>query len=272
MSNDTQAERQRKKGIYLLPNLFTTGTIFGGFYAIIAATQGRFEDAAIAIFIAMVMDALDGRVARLTNTQSDFGMQYDSLADMVSFGVAPALIMYEWQLKGLIDWPPLFGEPGLWAKIGWAAAFIYVSAAALRLARFNVQSGKAEDKRYFIGVPSPSAAALVVGTVWVLHRGQYEEIASWIPYLCIALTAGAGFLMVSNIVYYSFKDVDTIKKVPFFVMPAIALVVTVVSFNPSVFIYITFLTYIASGPIMWVAKKLMLKRQRSKRATTSTNK
>lgn len=250
-------EKQRRKGIYLLPNLFTVGTIFGGFYAIVASTQGRFEAAAIAIFVAMVMDGLDGRVARLTNTQSDFGMQFDSLADMVSFGLAPALIIYEWQLKGMVEW----GEA--WGRFGWVAAFIYVAAAALRLARFNVQV-ESVDKRFFKGLPSPAAAILLVGSMWVLL--SIELPANVLAYIALFITLAGGGLMVSNVTYYSFKDIDAIKKVPFFVMPAIILVLCAVIISPAHILYTVFLTYVVSGPCISIYRRVRLMRRRAKNA------
>src|SRR5436309_9797889 len=191
--------RIRRRGIYLLPNLFTTAALFAGFYAIVQAMNGRFDQAAIAIFVAMVLDGLDGRVARLTRTQSAFGAEYDSLADMVSFGAAPALIVYEWALKGM-------------DKLGWIAAFVYVAGAALRLARFNTMLDVA-DKRWFTGLPSPSAAALVAGFVWVIDDLGYDpEPLRWWAWF---VTVFAGLTMVSNFKYWSFKSFNLKKSVPF---------------------------------------------------------
>ena len=198
--HDEQGRKVRHRGIYLLPNLFTTAALFSGFYAIINGMSGHFENAAIAIFVAMVLDGLDGRVARLTNTQSSFGAEYDSLSDMVAFGVAPALVAFEWALGSL-------------GKVGWMVAFIYVAGAALRLARFNTMVGKA-DKRYFIGLASPAAAALVAGTVWAFS--DFGIKGSNMAFLVALLVAGAGMLMVSNIKYNSFKDLDLKGRVPFF--------------------------------------------------------
>lgn len=193
------AEKKRRRGIYLLPNLFTTAGLFAGFYAIISAMNGRFEAAAIAIFIAMIMDGIDGRLARMTNTQSDFGKEYDSLADAVSFGVAPSLVIYLWALAPL-------------GKIGFAAAFVFAACAALRLARFNTQIGII-DKRYFQGLASPAAAALIAGFVW------WGDDASWVredlTWVAAILTVAAGVLMVSNVRYYSFKDLDLRVKCHF---------------------------------------------------------
>ena len=225
--------KKRRRGIYLLPNLFTTACLFSGFYAIVAAVSGRFEAAAIAVFIAMIMDGLDGRVARMTNTQSDFGAQYDSLADMVSFGLAPALVMFEWSLQGL-------GKPG------WLAAFVFTAGAALRLARFNTQIGNA-SKRYFQGLASPAAAAVVVGMVWVMTE-YGQKGADW-SYAGFALTLAAGILMVSNVKYRSFKDLDLRGKVPFIAVLVIVLGFVLITSSPPEVLFGGFLAYAASGPI-----------------------
>ncbi|MCW8959287.1 MAG: CDP-diacylglycerol--serine O-phosphatidyltransferase, partial [Gammaproteobacteria bacterium] len=207
---------KRRRGIYLLPNLFTTAALFAGFYAIVAAMGGQFEAAAVAIFIAMVLDGLDGRVARMTNTQSEFGAEYDSLADMISFGLAPALVMYEWSLHSM-------------GKLGWLAAFIYTAGAALRLARFNTQIGIA-DKRFFQGLASPAAAAVVVGMVWVGH--DYEVAGSRLAWLALLVTVATGILMVSNARYYSFKDLDLKGRVPFFFLLVVVLIFVLISIDP----------------------------------------
>jgi len=221
----------RRRGIYLLPNLFTTAALFAGFFAIVQAMNGRFEQAAVAIFVAMVLDGLDGRVARMTHTQSAFGAEYDSLSDMVSFGAAPALVIYEWALKGL-------------GKVGWIAAFIYCAGAALRLARFNTNIGVV-DKRYFQGLPSPAAAALIAGLVWVLlESGVSGAEARW---AACALTIFAGLTMVSNVPYWSGKDINLRKSVPFMVVAAIALGFALVSFYPSGVLFGLFLLYALSG-------------------------
>ena len=204
-------EKKPRRGIYLLPNLFTTACLFAGFYAIVSAMVGRFEAASVAIFIAMIMDGLDGRVARLTNTQTDFGAQYDSLADMVSFGLAPSLVIYEWALFSM-------------GKLGWLAAFMYTAGAALRLARFNTQVGIA-GKRYFQGLASPAAAALVAGLVWVGIDYTDNGTVWKIPALLVTLFAG--IFMVSNVRYRSFKDLDLKNKVPF-----VALLLVVLIFQP----------------------------------------
>jgi len=224
----------RRRGIYILPNLFTTAALFAGFYAIVQAMNGRFADAAVAIFVAMVMDGLDGRVARLTRTQSAFGAEYDSLSDMVSFGAAPALVIYEWALKGM-------------GKLGWVAAFIYCVGAALRLARFNTNI-EVIDKRYFQGLPSPAAAALVAGLVWVLIDNNWSgEEARW--YACI-LTIFAGVTMVSTVRYYSGKDINLRRSVPFMAIVAIALAFALVSSYPAGVLFALFLGYALSGYAM----------------------
>ena len=232
----------RNKGIYLLPNLFTTAALFAGFYAIIAAIQGRFELAGGVIFIAMVLDGLDGRVARATNTQTAFGAEYDSLADMVSFGVAPALVVYQWALHDM-------------GKLGWLAAFLYTACAALRLARFNTQVGVA-DKRFFQGLPSPAAAALLAGMVWVGEDlqlpGESSNIIIWV------LTVMAGLLMVSNVRFNSFKDFDPRNRVPFVVMLVVVLVFVAIALSPPQVLFAAFLIYAFSGPIM----TLIYRRQR----------
>ncbi len=224
----------RRRGIYILPNLFTTAALFAGFYAIVQAMNGRFEYSAIAIFVAMVLDGLDGRVARLTHTQSAFGAEYDSLSDMVSFGAAPSLVVYEWALKGM-------------GKLGWVAAFIYCAGAALRLARFNTNL-EVVDKRYFQGLPSPAAAALIAGLVWVLQDlGFSGEEGRW--YACI-VTIFAGVTMVSNIRYWSGKDINLRRSVPFFFIVAIALAFALVSSYPEGMFFALFLGYALSGYVL----------------------
>jgi CDP-diacylglycerol--serine O-phosphatidyltransferase len=234
----------RKRGIYLLPNLFTTGALFAGFYAIVQAMNAQFEHAAIAIFIAMVLDGLDGRVARLTHTQSEFGAEYDSLSDMVSFGVAPSLVMYEWALKGLGKW-------------GWFAAFIYCTATALRLARFNTNIDVV-DKRYFQGLPSPAAAALVAGFVWVMW--DYGMTGEDVRGYAAVLTVLAGLSMVSNLPFYSFKDFNARKSVPFVVVFLIPLFFIVIWSDPSRVLFALFVAYALSGIVMWLLR-LRQKRQ-----------
>lgn len=237
----------RRRGIYLLPNLFTTAALFAGFYAIVASMNGRFEQACVAVFIAMLLDGLDGRVARLTNTQSEFGAEYDSLSDMVSFGMAPALVAYEWSLFSMVDlgWH--------WGKVGWMAAFIYAACAAMRLARFNTQIGVA-DKRYFQGLPSPSAAAVVIGFIWVCvdYQIKGEEMA----FAVSLLTALAGILMVSNILYYSFKEINFRGKVPFIAILIIVLAFALASIDPAVVLFAVFLIYVCSGPVLSVIRRV----------------
>jgi CDP-diacylglycerol---serine O-phosphatidyltransferase len=229
----------RRRGIYLLPNLFTTAALFSGFYAIVQSMNNRFEYAAVAIFIAMVFDGLDGRVARMTHTQSEFGAEYDSLSDMVSFGVAPSLLMYEWAFKDLGKW-------------GWFAAFIYCVCAALRLARFNMNIDVV-DKRYFQGLPSPAAAALVSGFVWVL---QDNDIAGHdIRWYAAALTVFAGLSMVSNLRFYSFKDFNLRKSVPFIVIFLLAMFFVVISSYPAGVLFMLFLGYSLSGYVLWLMEQ-----------------
>ncbi|WP_292954814.1 MULTISPECIES: CDP-diacylglycerol--serine O-phosphatidyltransferase [unclassified Neptuniibacter] len=239
-NNDNQEPiKPRSRGIYLLPNLFTTGALFSGFYAVVASMNGHFENAAVAIFVAMVLDGLDGRVARMTNTSSAFGAEYDSLADMVSFGVAPSLVVFNWVLDDI-------------GKLGWFAAFLYVAGAALRLARFNTQIGST-DKRYFIGLPSPAAAAAVAGLVWAAT--EYEVDGAPYAYLVAGYVALVGVLMVSNVLYYSFKDVSLKEKVPFLILAGIVLALAVISISPPVILWIIFLAYAVSGPLLWVMRK-----------------
>ncbi|HSV50563.1 MAG TPA: CDP-diacylglycerol--serine O-phosphatidyltransferase [Burkholderiaceae bacterium] len=240
--NDSQAApgeevlvRKRRKGIYILPNLFTLAALFGGFYAVVMAMNGRFDQAAIGVFCAMVLDSLDGRVARMTNTQSAFGEQMDSLSDMVSFGAAPALIAYEWALKGLGRW-------------GWIAAFVYCACAALRLARFNVNTAVV-DKRYFQGLPSPAAAALVAGFIWIMTElGIKGSDVSW-PMFVLALYSG--LTMVTNVPFYSFKDVQMKKSVPFVVIVLIALGIAVINIHPPTVLFGLFVIYGVSGYVIY---------------------
>ena len=225
----------KRRGIYVLPNLFTTAALFAGFFAIVQAMHTRFEIAAMAIFVAMVFDGLDGRVARLTHTQSAFGAEYDSLADMVSFGVAPALVMYEWALTSM-------------GRMGWVAAFIYCAAAALRLARFNTTLGTI-DKRFFQGLPSPAAAALVAGTVWVFSGTAFLPEGRFLAWF---ITLFAGLSMISNIYFYSFKTINLKKSVPFFAIVLFALVFAVVSLSPEITLFAFFVGYGLSGYFYWV--------------------
>ena len=230
---------KRRKGIYVLPNLFTLAALFGGFYAIVMAINGRFDLAAVGVFCAMVLDSLDGRVARMTNTQSAFGEQMDSLSDMVSFGAAPALIAYVWTLKGLGRW-------------GWIAAFVYCACGALRLARFNVNTAVV-DKRYFQGLPSPAAAALVAGFIWLMtDQGIKGPSVAW-PMFALALYSGLS--MVTNVPFYSFKDVHMKQSVPFVVIVLIALGIAAINIDPPIVIFGLFMVYGFSGYVIYGWRK-----------------
>lgn len=236
--------RKPPRGIYLLPNLFTTGAMFAGFYAIIAAIGGRHAEAAIAVFVAAVLDGLDGRVARLTNTQSEFGVQYDSLSDLVSFGLAPSLVLYTWSLSSLRD----YGTG--WGKVGWAAAFIYAACAALRLARFNTQVGVV-DKRYFQGLASPAAAGLCMSFVWAIEDGglfglNVADVRFVTPVIAIA----AGLLMVSRFRYFSFKAGPKSDRVPFVWIPIAMLILVSLAVDTPRVLFTIGVLYVLSGPVM----------------------
>lgn len=238
--------RLRERSIYLLPNLFTTGSLFAGFYSVVQAMSGQFELSAVAIFIAMVMDGLDGRVARLTHTESEFGAEYDSLSDMVSFGVAPALVLYVWALKPM-------------GKLGWIAAFIYCAGAALRLARFNTKLDES-DKRYFQGLPSPAAAALLAGLVWVAHTNGIKGSdvffgllhMKWVAW---GVTVVAGLTMVSDLRYFSGKDFNLRRSVPFVVVLFIVLAFVLISYSPAEVLFTLFVIYGLSGYVGWLARR-----------------
>jgi CDP-diacylglycerol--serine O-phosphatidyltransferase len=236
---------RRRQSIYLLPNLFTTACLFSGFYAIVMAMNNQFAQASVAIFVAMVLDSLDGRVARLTNTTSDFGANYDSLADMVSFGVAPALIAYEWALQGM-------------GKLGWLAAFIYVAGAALRLARFNTNASVI-DKRFFQGLPSPAAAALVAGFIWLvtdLRETRFiTHAVTDLRWLVWGLTVYAGVTMVSSVPFYSFKDINLRKSVPFIFIALGALVLVLISQDPPSMLFLLVSAYGLSGYAVFLWQK-----------------
>lgn len=237
---EEDGRKVRHRGIYLLPNLFTTAALFCGFYAVIAGMQHRFEPAAMAIFAAMLFDGLDGRVARLTNTQSAFGVQYDSLSDLVSFGVAPSLVMFSWSLHVM-------------GKLGWCVAFLYCACAALRLARFNTQVETA-DKRFFTGLASPAAAAVIAGTVWAGYDIQVE--ARWVAGMLCLLTACAGILMVTNLRYYSFKGIDFRGRVPFFYILAVIVILALIAWDPEHHLLAVAVVYALSGPILhWKTRK-----------------
>jgi len=241
MMNKTKSPRHR--GIYLLPNLFTTGAMFSGFYAITSAINERFEVAAIAIFVAMILDGLDGRVARMTNTQSEFGVQYDSLSDMVSFGVAPGLVMYLWAFSSL-------------GKLGLFAAFVHTAGGALRLARFNTQVETA-DKRYFQGLPSPAAAAILAGFLWVSVEYNYEVES--LKFIALILTISTGLLMVSNFRYSSFKEIDFKGRIPFVATIIVMLSLAFIMIQPPAMLFLLFLAYAISGPVITL---VMLRRKR----------
>ena len=230
---------KRAKGIYMLPNMITLAALFGGFYAIVMAMNDRFDLATVGIFVAMVLDSLDGRVARLTNTQSAFGEQMDSLSDMVSFGAAPALIAYEWVLRDIGRW-------------GWIAAFVYCACAALRLARFNVNTGVV-DKRYFQGLPSPAAAALVAGFIWLMT--ETEVPAQDVTWFMFAITLYTGLTMVTNVPFYSFKDLSLKRSVPFAAIVLVALGIAVINIHPPTVLFGLFVLYGLSGYVIYVWRK-----------------
>lgn len=231
----------RRRGIYLLPNLFTTAALFAGFYSIVMAMNQRFDNAAVAIFVAMVFDTVDGRVARMTHTQSAFGAEYDSLSDMVCFGAAPALIMYEWALKDL-------------GRFGWIAAFVYCAGAALRLARFNTNI-EVVDKRFFQGLPSPAAAALVAGFLWLASDNKIPVAAYGMPWVAAFLTLYAGITMVTNVPFYSFKDINLRRSVPFAVLLLIVLAFVLISSDPPIVLFLLFVAYGLSGYVYWLWRK-----------------
>ena len=235
-------ELARRRGIYILPNLFTTLNLFAGFYAIVQGMNHDYEKAAIAIFVAMVLDSLDGRVARLTRTQSAFGAEYDSLADMVSFGAAPALVVYEWALRGM-------------GRFGWIAAFVYCAGAALRLARFNTQLAVA-DKRWFTGLPSPAAAALVAGMIWVFN--EYQVQGGDMKAFAAAITIYAGVTMVSNVKFYSGKDINLRRAVPFSMAVLFVVALLLISLQPSLVLWGLMLAYGVSGYILWGVQRWRL--------------
>jgi CDP-diacylglycerol--serine O-phosphatidyltransferase len=238
--------RLRSKGIYLLPNAFTTAALFSGFFAIVNAMNDQFQVAAIAIFASLVLDGMDGRVARMTNTQSAFGEQYDSLADMVSFGVAPALVAYEWALKDLGKW-------------GWLAAFTYCAGAALRLARFNVNTGVV-DKKFFQGLPSPAAGSLIAGFIWLADDNKIPVRDSAIPWITFFIAVYAGLTMVSNARFYSGKALDVRYRVPFGVMVLLILTFVLISSNPPLTLFGLFVVYSISGYVIWAWERLSGKR------------
>ncbi|WP_373332429.1 CDP-diacylglycerol--serine O-phosphatidyltransferase [Thiopseudomonas alkaliphila] len=250
-------EKARHRGVYLLPNLFTTANLFAGFYSLVCTMSGQFNTAAMIIFIAMILDGLDGRVARMTNTQSAFGAEYDSLSDMVAFGLAPAVLAYQWALIEM-------------GQLGLGVSFIFAACAALRLARFNTQIGKV-DKRWFIGLASPAAAGVVAGTVWAVWAISEDGVAAedlHISFIMVfaAIVALAGLLMVSNVKYYSFKDFDFKGRVPFVVMLIAVLAFAIFVTDPPRVLLVVFLAYAASGPI-YMATRIRRKNNRNKNTT-----
>lgn len=245
MNNPKNVDHVKMRGIYLLPNLFTTAALFSGFYAIVAAINSEFEAAAIAIFLAMIMDSVDGRVARLTGTQTEFGAQFDSMSDMVCFGITPALVVYNWGLSSL-------------GKIGWLAAFLYAAVTALRLARFNTQ---VHDNKYFIGLPCPSAAAIVAASVWIAT--DFEIPGKNISVLIAIVTVIVGLLMVSNIKYHSFKQLDFKEHVPFVTVLLVVILYALIAWDPPKVLFSIFFLYVLSGPMFLIKNKLFANRKKN---------
>jgi len=250
MEEESSARQPLRRGVYLLPNLLTTAAMFAGFYAIIAAADGNFERAGIAVFVAMIFDGLDGRVARWTSTESAFGKEFDSLSDMVSFGLAPALVIYQWCFRGI----ELAGldEPVIWSRCAWLAAFFFAVAAALRLARFNTRTPM--DKRYFEGLPSPSAAAIVASFVWFSTEWRDPGMAGIIVGLTVTIVAGA--LMVSRFAYYAFKQINLGGKVPFAYIVLVPLAFVLIAIEPPRMLFVLFGLYALSGPVVWIYRRL----------------
>lgn len=253
MTESKPVSPPRHRGIYLLPNLITTGAMFAGFYAIVASIGGDFSSAAIAVFVAALLDGMDGRVARLTNTQSEFGVQYDSLSDLISFGLAPSLVMYTWSLSTLKDFGPT------WGKVGWAAAFIYAACAALRLARFNTQVGVI-DKRYFQGLASPAAAAVCMSFVWSMDK--FGVIGAEVCFITPVIAVVVGLLMVSRFRYYSFKSLPMGDRVPFLWVLIGVLVLVPFFIDPPRVLFAVFTLYLLSGPVMTLWGRATRRRRR----------
>jgi CDP-diacylglycerol---serine O-phosphatidyltransferase len=241
-------EKENHSGIYLLPNLLTTASLFAAFYSIVSSMKGQYEAAAIAMFIGMIADGLDGRIARLTNTQTEFGAQYDSLSDMVTFGVAPSLLLFNFTLSQL-------------GKFGWLVAFVYTAAVALRLARFNTQLETA-DKRYFQGLPCPPAAAVMASFVWLCYQHEWQNIL--ISIITSILALSASILMVSNLRYYSFKEVDFKGKVPFLYVLVFIILIVVIFLNPPIVLFVGFSLFALSGPVCTLLSLQKMRKQRSK--------
>jgi len=244
---DEELPKHRRKAIYLLPNLFTTGALFAGFFAILRAIQGDFEQAAMAVFVAMILDGLDGRVARMTNTQSEFGVQYDSLSDVISFGLAPAVIVFQWSLNGISD---------RWGMLG---AFVFLAAAAVRLARFNVQVDTV-DKKYFVGLASPAAAAVLMGMVWVFeeHGIPFNEHIGWVW----IITVVTGLLMVSSMPYYSFKSVSPRLRVSFVSVPLLILVFVLALKDFPLTLWVIASAYALSAPLWLIVRRVQKLRRK----------
>jgi CDP-diacylglycerol--serine O-phosphatidyltransferase len=255
--NDDEDQHPRRRGIFWLPNLLTTGALFAGFYAVVAAIDWRFDRAGIAVFVAMIFDGLDGRVARWTHTESAFGKEYDSLSDMVSFGLAPAIVTYQWGVARIAEYGPL------WRRLGWLVCFFYAAAAALRLARFNSRSAT-QDKHYFEGLPSPSAAAIVAAFVWLAS----DQTNIGLPGLILAflVTACAGALMISRFAFHSFKQVDAGGRVRFTYIVIVPLAFVLLALYPQVVLLLLFGGYALSAPLIWLFRKL---RRRTRGASTS---
>lgn len=245
--NPDPTSNATRRGIYVLPNLLTTGCLFFGFYAIVAAIDGNFARAGIAVFVAMVFDGLDGRVARLTRTETHFGKEYDSLADMVAFGLAPAIVCYQWGVARIAE----YGSA--WGRFGWIAAFFYAAAAAMRLARFNARAATA-DKRYFEGLPSPSAAAIVAAFVWLAHEYAIEGLPGLV--LAFGVTASAGALMVSRFSYRSFKDRAAGEKVRYSRFLVVPVVFALIALNPPLVLFGLFSSFALSAPLVWLWRRL----------------
>jgi CDP-diacylglycerol---serine O-phosphatidyltransferase len=236
-----------RRGAYLLPNLLTTGCLFSGFYAIVAAIDKNFAPAGMAVFVAMVFDGLDGRIARLTRTETTFGKEYDSLADMVAFGLAPAIVTYQWGVVRIAE----FGQE--WGRFGWLAAFFYAVAAALRLARFNARSATA-DKRYFEGLPSPSAAAIVAAFVWFSSDWREPGLIGLVTAFLVTVTAG--LLMVSSFSYPSFKQFDMDRRIKRAYMIIVPLFFVLIAVEPATMLLSMFATYAASAPVLWAVRRI----------------
>jgi CDP-diacylglycerol--serine O-phosphatidyltransferase len=245
--SDAEDPQPRPRGVYWLPNLLTTTALFAGFYAIVAAIDLKFENAAIAVFVAMLFDTLDGRVARWTNTESAFGKEYDSLSDMVSFGLAPAIVTYQWGVARVAEYGPL------WRRLGWLVCFFYAAAAGLRLARFNSRTAT-QDKRYFEGLPSPSAAGIVASLIWL--ASDFTDVGLTGLILAFVATATAGALMISRFAYNNFKQVDTRARVRFRVILLVVLAFVFISLHPPIAFLLLFGSYALSAPVVWLVRKL----------------